>query len=59
MAYWDDRWDLAVEGRVYPNAEAKVRAVEAASLKTLREKAATKHGDSPLVKPFAYKNLSE
>lgn len=71
MAYSDNRWDLVTAGRVYPKAKpvlvltdvnepfASPIVADASVLREYNPKAAHKPGDSPLVKPLAYKARNE
>lgn len=67
MAYSDNQWDKATAGRVYP--KPRVESEDSPSYPVLPEveawqryvrgrKAASKQGDSPLVKPSQYKSVN-
>lgn len=71
--YSDNRWDLVTAGRVYPQASeasetlvlvdvnepfASPLVLDGIRVREINPRAASKQGDSPLVKPQAYKNSS-
>jgi len=71
MAYSDNQWDKVTAGRVYPKDRTETLILtdvnepfvspivtDTSVLRESNPRAAHKSGDSPLVKPDAYKSVS-